>query len=133
MKESIYIDSYEIYDKWHIVPLYEGFYDTLMGYPDIKSRTKSDYSDENGIDVLLNAGKLDKNEISLKFGTDTYDNYTAFMEYIIGVYNFNIKCPTVGYSINVDYISTNSFEYFKEGITFEIKVRESNFRNRTSL
>lgn len=130
--ENIYIDTYDLFDTWHITPLDE-FFTEMMAFPDIKKRVEMDLAKQDGLDVLLTAGKLDKIEQTLKFGVDTYDNYLAFMDYITSVNSFGITCLTIDSSITVDYLSTTDFEEFKEGITFAIKVREANFKNRTPI
>ena len=129
--ENIYIDTYELFNTWHITPK-DDFFAELMSFPSIKKRTEMDLSKKDGLEVLLTSGKIDKIEQTLKFGIDTYDNYLEFMDYITSVNNFTINCPTVGSSVIVDYISTTDFNHYREGISFTIKVREANFKNRTA-
>ena len=129
--EKIYIDTYELFDTWHITPI-DDFFTEMMAFPDIKKRVEMDLAKQDGLDVILTAGKLDKIEQTIKLGVDTYDNYLAFMDYITSVNNFKISCVTVGSSVIVDYIATTDFEEFIEGITFAIKIREANFKNRTA-
>ena len=80
--DIIYIDGQNILTTWGLTPLSGKFYSEIMKYPDAKDRVTEDFTDEDGIRVLLTPTKLKAAEVTLSFDVDTYENYLAFCDYM---------------------------------------------------
>ena len=78
----ITIDGYNIATQWTLAPVMDGLYQNLMKQPDIKDRITNDWSDQNGLEVLIEPAKVKSNEITCSFFCDTYAKYKEFCAYI---------------------------------------------------
>mgnify|MGYP003609545526 FL=1 len=78
----ITIDGYNIATQWTLAPVMDGLYQNLMKQPDIKERITNDWSDQNGLEVLIEPAKVKSNEITCSFFCDSYAKYKEFCTYL---------------------------------------------------
>lgn len=120
------IDGYNIKTTWTLEPVYEGLYNQLMKYPDLKERDTVDWTDRNGIQVLLSDARFRERELTLSFFCDTYAMYKAFIAYLKAHQNVILFDSHTDRTYTVEYMSCSSFQYCRNFNIFAIKVRECN-------
>ena len=127
---AITIDGKNIKTKWGLDPVMDGYLSELMKFPDAKDRISNDWSDQDGLDVLLSATKLKAREITINFFCDTYANYVSFMKYLVAHPNVTLIDDTTTESYILEYMACSSFNRHREYNTFAIKFREANPKAR---
>lgn len=131
--DILYINGLNAKKTWGLVPLCDKFYSSIMKYPDIKERVMSDFEDEDGIRVATSDGKLKSQEATLSFIVDTLENYYSFCDYITSHQNFELSTFEVGKVIMYEYIAHTDFNWRRTYITFGVKLREANFKERKNF
>ena len=131
--DIIYIDGQNILTTWGLTPLSGKFYSEIMKHPDAKDRVTEDFTDEDGIRVLLTPTKLKAGEVTLSFDVDTYENYLAFCDYMDSHPTFVLSSFRVDKGIEYEFISHTEFNWYPECCTFGVKLREANFKNRGNI
>lgn len=121
----ITIDDFDIKTKWGLTPIYGGYYDALMKFPDLKDRITNNWSDKNGLEVLNNTGRLKDKEIILKFACSNIANYEAFMAYLVANSTIKLRDSMPSYSSTLEYMTSSEFHYYRDYNLFGIKVRQS--------
>ena len=127
----ITVDGFDIYTKWTLEPMYEGFYNPLILYPSIKERVTEDFEDEDGLSVLDTDGKVKERTFNLSFFCDSYAKYYEFMTYMLEHNPINLYTDYTGRTYKLEYLSCSSFNDNGDYNTFTINFREPNPYDRT--
>ena len=128
----ITIDGYNIATKWTLVPVMDGLYQNLMKQPDIKERITNDWSDEDGLEVLIESAKVKSNEITCSFFCDTYAKYKEFCTYLREHPIVELFAEYTGESYFLEFLQCSSFNDHRDYNIFGVKFRQANPLN-TSL
>ena len=128
----------DIATTYGLEPSLDGYYNSLMQYPDIKDRISNDWSDENGLEVLYSAGLLKAREFTLTFlcgatknatthvVTTAYANYIAFITYLVANPTVSWYDGVLVKTFILEYLACSSFNHYPDYNLFTIKVREAN-------
>ena len=122
----ITIDGYNIATKWTLAPVMDGLYQNLMKQPDIKDRITNDWSDQNGLDVLIEPAKVKSNEITCSFFCDTYAKYKEFCAYLREHPIIEIFTEYTGESYFLEFLQCSSFNDYRDYNIFGVKFRQAN-------
>ena len=122
----ITIDGYNIATKWTLAPVMDGLYQNLMKQPDIKERITNDWSDENGIEVLIEPAKVKSNEITCSFFCDTYAKYKEFCTYLREHPIVELFTEYTGESYFLEFLQCSSFNDYRDYNIFGVKFRQAN-------
>lgn len=126
----IAINGNNIATTWNLSLVKDGFYNELMKFPDIKERISNNWSDRNGIDVLLSAPKYKQRELTFQFFCDSYIDYKDFIDFIKYNQKLVLFDTVTDKSYYFEYLDCSSFNYYRDYNLFAIKVRENNPANR---
>lgn len=75
------IDGTNIYTAYNAI-LLQGGLNSLLAYPKLKTPAKNDWAEHNGIEVDLEAPRLDKKEVTLKILCNT-ESVDAFLDFLM--------------------------------------------------
>ena len=128
----ITIDGYNIATQWTLAPVMDGLYQNLMKQPDIKERITNDWSDENGLEVLIEPAKVKSNEITCSFFCDTYAKYKEFCTYLREHPVVELFTEYTGESYFLEFLQCSPFNDYRDYNIFGVKFRQANPLN-TSL
>ena len=131
--DVLYIDGEDAKKKWGIVPLCDKFYSAIKKFPDMKERTVSDFTDEDGVEVYPSAGKLKEMETTISLIVDSYEQYLAFCYYMVEHPIFELSTFSVDKGIKYEYMAHTEFNDRRTYYTFGIKLREANFKERENI
>ena len=122
----ITIDGYNIATQWTLAPVMDGLYQNLMKQPDIKDRITNDWSDENGLEVLIEPAKVKSNEIKCSFFCDTYAKYKEFCAYLREHPIIELFAEYTGESYFLEFLQCSSFNDYRDYNIFGVKFRQAN-------
>ena len=122
----ITIDGYNIATRWTLAPVMDGLYQNLMKQPDIKDRITNDWSDENGLEVLIEPAKVKSNEITCSFFCDTYAKYKEFCTYLREHPIIELFTEYTGESYFLEFLQCSSFNDYRDYNIFGVKFRQAN-------
>ena len=122
----ITIDGYNIATQWTLAPVMDGLYQNLMKQPDIKDRITNDWSDENGLEVLIEPAKVKSNEITCSFFCDTYAKYKEFCTYLREHPIIELFAEYTGESYFLEFLQCSSFNDYRDYNIFGVKFRQAN-------
>lgn len=122
----ITIDGYNIATQWTLAPVMDGLYQNLMKQPDIKDRITNDWSDEDGLEVLIEPAKVKSNEITCSFFCDTYAKYKEFCTYLREHPIVELFTEYTGESYFLEFLQCSSFNDYRDYNIFGVKFRQSN-------
>ena len=122
----ITIDTFDIYQKWTLEPVFEGFYNPLILYPAIKDRIAEDFEDVDGLSVLNSEAKIKERTFNLSFFCDSYAKYYEFMTYLLEHNPILLYSSYTNQTYKLEYLSCSSFNDNGDYNTFTISVREPN-------
>jgi len=122
----ITINGNNIFQSWGLSLVKDSFYNELMKFPDIKDRISNNWSDRNGIDVLLSAPKFKQRELTLQFFCDSYINYKTFIGFVKSNQKLSFFDDLTDKTYVFEYLDCSSFNYYLDYNMFAIKVRENN-------
>ena len=122
----ITIDGYNIATQWTLAPVMDGLYQNLMKQPDIKDRITNDWSDENGLEVLIEPAKVKSNEITCSFFCDTYAKYKEFCTYLREHPIIELFTEYTGESYFLEFLQCSSFNDYRDYNIFGVKFRQAN-------
>ena len=122
----ITIDGYNIATQWTLAPVMDGLYQNLMKQPDIKDRITNDWSDQNGLEVLIEPAKVKSNEITCSFFCDTYAKYKEFCTYLRENPVVELFTEYTGESYFLEFLQCSSFNDYRDYNIFGVKFRQAN-------
>lgn len=122
----ITIDGYNIDTQWTLAPVMGGLYQNLMKQPDIKDRITNDWSDQNGLEVLIEPAKVKSNEITCSFFCDTYAKYKEFCTYLREHPVIELFTEYTGESYFLEFLQCSSFNDYRDYNIFGVKFRQAN-------
>ena len=122
----ITIDGYNIATKWTLAPVMDGLYQNLMKQPDIKDRITNDWSDKDGLEVLIEPAKVKSNEITCSFFCDTYAKYKEFCAYLREHPVVELFTEYTGESYFLEFLQCSSFNDYRDYNIFGVKFRQAN-------
>ena len=122
----ITINGNNILVNWGLSLVKDGFYNELMKFPDLKDRLSNNWSDRNGVDVLLSAPKYKQRELTLQFFCDSYVNYKTFISFVKSNQKLSFFDDLTDKTYRFEYLDCSSFNYYRDYNLFAIKVRENN-------
>jgi len=122
----ITIDGYNIATQWTLAPVMDGLYQNLMKQPDIKDRITNDWSDENGLEVLIEPAKVKSNEITCSFFCDSYAKYKEFCAYLREHPIIELFTEYTGESYFLEFLQCSSFNDYRDYNIFGVKFRQAN-------
>lgn len=122
----ITIDGYNIATQWTLAPVMDGLYQNLMKQPDIKDRITNDWSDQNGLEVLIEPAKVKSNEITCSFFCDTYAKYKEFCTYLREHPIIELFAEYTGESYFLEFLQCSSFNDYRDYNIFGVKFRQAN-------
>ena len=128
----ITIDGYNIATQWTLAPVMDGLYQNLMKQPDIKERITNDWSDKDGLEVLIEPAKVKSNEITCSFFCDTYAKYKEFCAYLREHPIIELFTEYTAESYFLEFLQCSSFNDYRDYNIFSVKFRQANPLN-TSL
>jgi len=128
----ITVDSIDISTAWGIEPAKDGYYNTLMQYPDIKDKISIDMPDRNGLNVLYGQSFLKHKEFTLSFLCDSFEHYNMFLNYMVAHPSVSWFDSLTNTTYHLEYLACSSFNRYSGYNMFVIKVREANPINRTT-
>ena len=126
---AITIDGYNIYDKWTLKPVMDSFYNSLMNQPDIKERVTNDWSDKNGLEVLIETAKIKSSDITLTFFCNTYAKYKEFCKYLRDHPVIVLYSDYTNESYSIEFQKCSSFNDYRDYNIFAVSFRQANFIN----
>jgi len=129
----ITIDGQNIKTTWTLTPVMDGIYNELMKFPSLKERDTQDWSDKNGIQVLLSDPVYAHREMFFNFFCDTYAMYKEFIAYLKTHQTVTISDTYTDKSYKIEYLSCSDFDYYRSYNIFAIKVRECDPTDRIEL
>ena len=104
----------------------DGLYQNLMKQPDIKDRITNDWSDQNGLEVLMEPAKVKSNEITCSFFCDTYAKYKEFCTYLREHPIIELFAEYTGESYFLEFLQCSSFNDYRDYNIFGVKFRQAN-------
>lgn len=122
----ITINGNNILATWGLSLVKDGFYNELMKFPDLKDRVSNNWSDRNGLDVLLSAPKYKHRELTLQFFCDSYVNYKLFINFVKANQTLSLFDDLTNLIYSIEYLDCTAFNYYRDYNLFAIKVRENN-------
>lgn len=122
----ILIDGYEIYNKWTLTPVFDGFYNSLMKQPDIKDRVVGDYSIKSGIEIITENAKVKSNDVTLSFFCDSFIKYREFLKYVIEHPIIKLFVEHTGECYFLEYQKCSSFNDYRSYNVFSFTFRQAN-------
>lgn len=107
------IDGVDAWGRWGVYVVEQGW-NELIALPPLKEPEETDWAEEDGVEVDLNAPLLDAREVDIEFAfRDGYVNYLAFVQFLSdGVYH-EFDCAYIGRSYTLRMVGSQSLDYVK--------------------
>ena len=122
----ITIDGHNIKDMWTLTPVMDSVYNQLMKAPEIKERVTNDWSDEDGVEVLIEAARLKPIDMTLTFMCDTYAKYKEFCKYLRDNQTISLYCDYTGLTYVLEFQKHSGFNEYRDYNIFAVVFRQNN-------
>lgn len=123
MTGTCYIDGKDIYIQFGVI-ITQGGYNDFLTFPAIQEPDKTDWAEENGIEVDLSEVILQPREINVSFAVIAGQNWRGFYEMLAVPGYRKIEIPALEKSWTLRVVEMPAFEDFFDGSLFEIKFIE---------